>query len=273
MKLYLAIVMTLLATPTLAQQIPVDVENDPRYNSVCWVQNSAEYRALTTQIYRMAFTQFCIGLKDPYWSADEIQLSEGNFEQKKPAVILDVDETVLDNSPYNARNIELNLKYTTESWTAWCQEEKAGPVPGAVEFVRAVEGLGAEIFYVTNRQDDVRQSTLNNLKKLGFPVKDNHLLTKNSKKGRGGDKLSRRALVCKDHRVVLLIGDNLSDLFSGMEDSNTEQRNQVAKRKVRMLGSRWIVLPNPVYGSWERALPDGKEALITKSGSDSGGKK
>lgn len=245
-------------------QQEVDVKNDERYNAVCWVQNSAEYRLLTEQTYRMALTQLSIGAKDPKWSADEVQVVEGGYENKSPAVILDVDETVLDNSAFNARNVEDNRDYTTEEWNAWCLEEKALPIAGALDFIKGAQGIGVEVFYVTNREDDVRDATLNNLKALGFPVDEEHLLTKNSDKGRDGNKISRRASIAEKHRIVLLIGDNLSDLFTGMEVRNTKRRNEVAAEKTALLGSRLIVMPNPVYGGWQRALPEDKKALRTQ---------
>lgn len=241
-----------------------EVQNDERYNSVCWVQNSAEYRMLTEQTYRMALTQLYLGAKDSKWSADEVQVAEGGYEHKKPAVILDVDETVLDNSAYNARNLEMKLEYSTESWNAWCLEEKALPIAGALDFINAAKGIGVEVFYITNRQDDVRQATLNNLKALGFPVDEDHLMTKNSDEGRDANKISRRAAVAEDHRIVLLIGDNLSDMFTGMDVRNTKRRNEIAAEKTALLGSRLIVMPNPVYGGWQRALPKGKDALRTQ---------
>lgn len=261
------IIFALTSIPTsfaVAQQKPVNVEEDPRYGAVTWVQNSAEYRLLTEQTYRMALTQLYVGAKDKKWSADEVQVVEGGFEEKPPAVILDVDETVLDNSAYNARNVAKGEQYSTESWNAWCQEEKAGPIPGALEFIKAAKGIGVDVFYITNRHDDVRQATLNNLSALGFPVDEAHLLTKNSDKGRDGNKISRRATVAEKYRIVLLIGDNLSDLFTGMDVRNTKRRNEIAAEKTAMLGSRWIVMPNPVYGGWQRALPEGKKALATQ---------
>ena len=248
---------------TQAQQT-VDVKQDPRYDALTWVQNSAEYALLAEQTYRMALLQLSVGLQDRKWSADEGQVVDGEFENKPPAVILDCDETVLDNSAYNARNILAKKPYTTDSWNAWCLEEQADAIPGALNFVKRAEGLGVKIFYVTNRRDVVKQATINNLNKLGFSASESSVLTKNEDLGRGDDKVSRRAMVAKDHRIVLLIGDSMSDLCTGMDAPNTKQRNETASRKSAMLGSRWVVMPNPVYGGWQRALPKGEQALDAK---------
>ena len=108
-----------------AQQI--NVKSDPRYGALTWVQNSAEYALLTRQTYGLALVQLRIGMNDPKWSADEIQNAEGGFEDKPPAVILDCDETVLDNSVYNARNILHGKQYTTQAWNAWYSKNRQWP--------------------------------------------------------------------------------------------------------------------------------------------------
>jgi acid phosphatase len=90
------------------------------------------------------------------------------------------------------------------------------------------------------------------------------VLTKNKELGRGDDKVSRRAMVAKDHRIVLLIGDSMSDLCSGMDVNNTNRRNGIASKKTALLGARWIMLPNPVYGGWQQALPKAAKALKPK---------
>ncbi|MEM6364740.1 MAG: HAD family acid phosphatase [Planctomycetota bacterium] len=240
----------------------VDVESDKRFNAVAWMQNSAEYRLLTEQVFRSAQTQLQIGLHDPNWSADEVQLADNRFQRKKPAVILDCDETVLDNSAFNARNIADGLEYSRDSWNAWCSEANAGAVPGSLEFVNVAKSLGARVFFVTNREDLVKDATIRNLNALGFTATAGNVLTKNPEQGRGGDKISRRAMVARNHRIVLLIGDNMGDLCSEMDTTNPEERNRTASVKQSMLGSRWFMLPNPVYGGWQRALPTGRQALM-----------
>ena len=259
----LAVVFS-VADIAAAQQAPIDVKKDARFNAVAWVQNSAEYKLLTEQTYRMAMSQLYVGVHDRKWSADEIQVAQGGFEDKKPAIILDVDETVLDNSAFNARNVARGIDYSSEAWNAWCNEEKADVIPGSLEFVLAAQGLGVEVFFITNRRDEVKAATINNLKRLGFPADEDNVLTQNSKDNRDGRKKTRRAMVAKDHRIVLLIGDNMSDMCLDLDVRDNKQRNAIARKKTDLLGSRWIMIPNPVYGQWERALAEGADALNTK---------
>ena len=247
----------------VAQQA-VSPDQDPRYYAVVWVQQAAEFRLLAEQTYRYALTQLVVGLKDPHWSADEVQLQRGEYQNLPAAVILDLDETVLDNSFYNARNIVDGKNFTSQAWNQWCLEEKAELIPGALDFIHAAEGLGVKIFYLTNREDVVKQATINNLNRLGLKADQQNVLTLNPEAGRGDDKLTRRSAVAENYRVVMLIGDSMSDLCSGMDPADAATRNQVAAEKSKFLGTRWIMLPNPVYGGWQRVLPAGKDALELK---------
>lgn len=266
-SVFIAVVFVCLAVTvpqTATAQQKIDVKLDPRYDALTWVQNSAEYSLLAEQTFRMALSQLYVGMEDRKWSADEVQVVDGGYEDKPPAVILDCDETVLDNSAYNARNILTKKQYATDQWNAWCLEGKADAIPGALDFIKRAEALGVKVFYITNRRDVVKQATIKNLIELGFPADDSTVLTKNEDLGRGDDKVTRRASVAKDHRIVLLIGDSMSDLCVGMDVYNTQRRNEIASEKTALLGSRWIMMPNPVYGGWQRALPKAEKALKPK---------
>ncbi len=259
----LAACVSSVALPLRGQEAPdgPNARNDARFNALAWMQSSAEYRLMAEQTYRLAMVQLSVAVKDPAWCADEVQIREGGFEKKPPAVILDLDETVLDNSGFNARMIIDDALFTSESWNAWCNEEKATLIPGAMDFIRSADGLGVSLFFITNREDPVRKATIANLKALGIEASEKNVLTKNPDDGRGDDKVSRRAMVASSHRIVMLVGDSMSDLCSGMDEKDQARRNQTARDKTAMLGSRWIMMPNPVYGSWERALPAGNQAI------------
>ena len=265
-KLLTVIVVSFFCLALFGQDgVKPDPSKDPKLNALLWMQNAAEFRLLTRQAYRYAGGQLHRGLQDKNWSADEVQLQEGGFQGKKPAVILDVDETVLDNSPFNARNIIQGTAFNLENWNVWAHEEKARAVAGALEFITMAKKQGVEIFYVTNRRDGMRVATIKNLKALGFPVTQAHLLTRNDKAGRGGDKVSRRAMVAVKHRIVLLIGDNMADVCSQMDNTDRNERSRIAKQKGEMLETRWIILPNPVYGGWERALEKANESGLDQA--------
>lgn len=215
---------------------------DRRANALQWVRASAEYQVAAQQAYRLAKMQLDSALSNPSFCADEVQAANGGFEILPPAVILDVDETVLDNSEYNARRMKIGAEYESTSWKAWGDERSATAVPGAVEFLKYAESKGVQAFFVTNRKDDLRNATYDNLRKIGVSTTLDHVMTRNEKEGRAGDKLSRRATVAASHRIALLVGDNFADLTA---------KNRDDFKADPKLQDGWVLLPNPVYGHWE----------------------
>ena len=228
---------------------------DDNANATLWVQTSAEYVGATLQAYLQARLMLDQALQDPAWSADLEQQSGGGFGGLPPAVILDVDETVLDNSAYQARLILEQREYETASWNDWVREEKAIPVPGALEFTRYAASRGVTVFYVTNRRHSVEEPTRRNLVAHDFPFDAglDTLYTRDEEPDWGSDKGTRRRRVAERYRILLLLGDNLGDFVSGVETSR-EARASLVTDNAGFWGTRWIMLPNPQYGSWDGAL-------------------
>ena len=222
----------------------------PGLHATLWTQTSAGYRAAALQAYRLAGHSLKRALRDPGWSA----LVNGPRPDGSPAVILDVDETVLDNSPYQARRLRQGEGYTPESWAEWVGEAAAPAVPGALAFTRGADDVGVAVYYVTNRDASLEEATLRNLLALGFPVDSagERLMMQDERPGWGGDKRSRRLAVAEDHRVLLLVGDDLNDFVSGVRDSRAVYRQALDRHEERF-GRDWFMLPNPMYGTWERA--------------------
>lgn len=224
-------------------------------NATLWTQTGAEYEASALQAYELAGMMLEWALREPSWTASLEQLEAGGYEELPPAVILDVDETVLDNSPYQARLLLDDQEFATESWNDWVREARAEPVPGALEFTRAAADRGVTVFYVTNRNHVVEEPTRDNLAATGFPLRDDVdvLLTRDELPDWGSDKGTRRATVARDFRVLLLVGDNLGDFLDGVR-ADPAQRAAMLRERGGWWGRRWIMLPNPQYGSWEGAL-------------------
>ena len=222
-------------------------------DSVTWFRTSVEYRAITTQAYRLAALMLDRALADPSWTAAIEQT--GAFGSKPPAVILDVDETALDNSESEERNIRTGGAFTDERWAAWCNERKAPPIPGALEFTRAAAAKGVAVFYVTNRDRALEQATRDNLAKYGFPLDPNRdtVLTRAERpEWTSSDKSSRRSLVAQDFRILLLVGDDFGDFVQGARGT-LAARAALFDTHAAMWGLKWIALPNPLYGSWKTA--------------------
>lgn len=239
--------------PSLAAPAAVQPAKDERLTSVLWLQTSAEYRALAWSAFAQARRALDRALADPTWTAALEQ--GGDAAALPPAVIADVDETLLDNSAYEAESILAGATFDSERWRAWIERRAALPVPGAVEFARYAAERGVTLFYVTNRAAPEELATRENLARWGFPLRDDvdTLLAPGERPEWKSDKTSRRAEVARSHRVLLLLGDDLNDFVAGAW-STPEERAALAERHLARWGERWILLPNPYYGSWERAL-------------------
>jgi 5'-nucleotidase (lipoprotein e(P4) family) len=211
-------------------------DNEALLMGILWQQKSAEYRALVYQSFNIA--KMMIGRES------RIKRS------KKKAVVIDIDETVLDTSPYQAKAVTANQDYP-RGWKEWCNLAKAREVPGAREFLRYAVSKGFDIFYVSNRERALMESTIKNLRALGFPqvTKNRIYLRENSSSKRG-----RREIIERTHYIAILLGDNLNDFSDTFESRSIEDRFAETDRYQRYFGSRFIVLPNPAYGDWEKAL-------------------
>ena len=228
-------------------------ENRSNLDATLWVQTSAEYDAVARSVYRAAARDLPLLLADSSLTA---ALEQGpNYEALPAAVILDVDETVLDNSPYQARLLVSGEAYSSDTWAQWVAEAAAEAVPGALEFTRRADRLGIAVFYVTNRRAPQETATRANLERLGFPVRDapDVLLMRDERSEWTRAKSSRREVVAATHRVLMLIGDDLND-FADADGLTVAERDSLALLHGAFWGERWRVLPNPTYGSWERSL-------------------
>lgn len=217
----------------LQAEIPV---REFSIQSVLWQQHSAEYKALCYQAFNLAQMQL------------DILLQEKKNAGKPLAIVTDIDETVLDNSPYSAKQIETDQNYSKENWVNWGILERAKAVPGALSFFKHAHSKGIEIFYISNRYNIQQKETMKNLEAIGFPsVNAKHVLLKTTT----SEKEARRQTVLKDYEIVMLLGDNLSDFDELFDNKSTSKRNQLVKDLKTKFGKEFIVLPNPMYGDWE----------------------
>jgi 5'-nucleotidase (lipoprotein e(P4) family) len=233
--------------------VTVNRDTHEGLNGVLWMQTAAEYWALTSATYRNAQTTLEESLRDTSWTAS---LEQGSgYESRPGAVILDLDETVLDNSPLQAQLVLERTLYLPAIWDAWVSKMAAGLVPGSKDFIAFAESRGIRTFYVTNRTLAEQERTLTNLAALGIAASDATVLCV-GENGWTSDKTARRAEIAKTHRVLLLIGDDMSD-FVSTANLSPSQRTALAMSHASRWGRGWVLLPNPLYGSWERALYPG----------------
>jgi len=250
---YTAVLCSIFALGFAPPTAPTTYEN---LNAVLWMQTSVEYQASAVQTYRLAQVALVHALHDPHSTAALEQT--GNFENLPPAVILDLDETVLDNSVFEARMTTSGGSYSDAAWTAWVNERSAGLVPGAKEFLEFASAVGVAPIYITNRVCDVAKSddpTVEQLRELKLPldpVSDRLLCSKDSKES---DKTGRRRMCAAKFRILLQFGDQLGDFLQiPAASANLEGREKLFLAHQSMWGEHWFQLPNPTYGSWEGAV-------------------
>jgi len=230
-------------------------------NAVLWVQTAVEYRANSLQAFQLARRLLDDALADPSWTAALEQV--GNFGALPPAIILDVDETALDNSFFEARLTLDNEVYSEPLWDAWVLEEAAIPIPGALEFIQYATGRGVTVFYVTNRRAHLEDATRANLEATGFELPDDLdvlLMRGERPEWDASDKTPRRREVASGYRVLLMFGDNMGD-FTAASAGTVAERLEFADSHRDYWGSRWIMLANPTYGSFIGAVLDNNYGL------------
>ncbi len=234
------------------------VPSDDNLNAVVWQQTSEEYQLVTLGIWQAASRQLDRAIKNPHWDALTREDRDTPAEGLAPAVIVDVDETVLDNSPYQARLIRDHKSFDEFSWANWAHEEAATAVPGALAFAQKATARGVKVYYLSNRAEDLGTSTYNNLKKLGFPINSHEQFLGlgtilQGCEENGTEKSCRRRSIGRHHRVLLQVGDQIGDMATVIANT-PDGRKQSVEPYLSWVGERWFVLPNPTYGSWEPAL-------------------
>jgi len=211
--------------------------NEQLVMSVLWMEKSAEYRALCYQTFNLAKLRI----------DEELQKKH----TKPLAVVVDVDETVLSNSKYEAWLIGKDKQYSKDTWSQWISDAEATALPGAAKFLNYANSRGVSIFYITNRHESTRVGTLKNIQKVGFPNANNeHLLLKTTT----GNKTPRREIVKKDYEIAIYMGDSLTDFTNEFAGKTIEEQKAIADNYLQDWGDKFIVLPNSEYGNWDGAI-------------------
>ena len=207
-----------------------------------WYQNAAEVDALYQQGYNIATAKLKEYLKTP--------------SEKPYSIVLDLDETVLDNIPYQVQNVKDGTAFNAKDWDEWVQKAAAKPVAGAKEFLQFADKNKVQIYYISDRTDSQIDATIKNLEEQGLPFQGrDHLMFKKE-----GDKSKepRRQEVMKHTNLIMLFGDNLVDFADFSKTSETDREKLYEELKGEF-GEKFIIFPNPMYGSWETAVYKGEK--------------
>ena len=227
------------------------------------MQTSGEYVANCLQTYRIAADQVERNLKE--LQAREIGLP-AEQHGKPPAVVMDVDETVLDNAAYQTYLYDSGLDFTVENFTKFVTDQRKSirVIPGAKDFIARMEAIGVIVALITDRTEETRQATIESLAQGGVNTRGMEdaegvrLIV-----GHGEhDKVSRRAKVLAKYQVIGYVGDQLGDFSDEFTPKGenlaplkaAEMRRDAVYAARGKFGIEWFVLPQSVYGSWQRLL-------------------
>jgi acid phosphatase len=245
-----------LAATLLVFAAPAAVGQTPPHdilNATLWMQRSVEYKANSLSVFALAKMRLEQALADKNWTGAPAE-QKGAYQDLPPALILDLDETLIDNSRFQAWMVLNDKTFTPEVWTKFVNAQVTEAIPGALDFLKFAESKGVKLFYVSNRTAEEEAGTRKNLERLGFPMGGNvdTFLMARKKPDWGSAKGTRRAFVAKDYRVLLNLGDNFGDFVDAYRGSEAERLKVLEENKDRW-GREWIMLANPTYGSFESA--------------------
>lgn len=226
--------------------------SDPTLYALLWVRTSAEYEALCRQTFNIALEHV----------RREIKRQGVQTNDKPPAVVMDLDETVLDNSAYNVRLIKGGLRFSHDSWRRWNREnaDEITLVPGAKQFIKAIEKEDVKVIFVSNRSIVIKDITTDILLKFDLARKEELLSNDPPKlllRKLTSSKESRRETVRKHYNIIAFIGDNLGDFsddFRSPTVNSIDERREKVGAHADQWGTNWFVMPNPLYGYWTRYI-------------------
>lgn len=242
----LAAFIGLFTASVFAQQPVEKADLDYQVAAVLYMQKAAEYRALSFQAYNLARLRLDADLDKK--NVKKLPKDQRNLPR---AIVVDIDETVLDNSPAQASGIKNGRGFNLPDWYAWGDMKKAKAIPGAVDFLNYAVSKGVKVFYISNRDEVQKAATIENLKTAGFQdVSADNVLLRTQESG----KDARRAIAGGKHRIVMLMGDNLDDFTSAFEKKSVADRFAEVDKAREEFGRKFIVLPNAMYGTWENAI-------------------
>ena len=204
-------------------------------HSIYWQKNSAEYVALSYQAFNIAKLRLDKNVK--------------NYD-RKPAIVIDIDETILNNLPYNEMLIDSSKSFNEKSWSRWVNKKIAKAIPGSLEFLNYAQTKNIELIYLSNRRIENYEPTKENLISLGFPFNEKTLMLLRDDTT---DKTKRRNSLSK-YEIIMLIGDNLSDFDSVFYNKSNEKRINSVDSLSYLFGEKFILLPNLIYGDWDKGF-------------------
>ena len=258
-RFFIVLFVSFVFSACTTKQVAHAPENDL---GMSWVNHSAEYAAITMQVYQSATRDLQGLIDDESWSA---MPGHPQTSGLPPAVILDVDETTISNARFQLAFEPPMAQWKLEKWN---DEHISDPVPGVAAFVASAQKAGVTVFFVTNRPcnpvDGVadpcpqKAATVRDIGELGISTDEAHVLL-SQENGWDRAKIARREYVASSHRVIMLFGDDLGDfvpcvrtkLYGPCAEPATKESRRLAVEQFSLYwGNGWYMLPGPMHGSW-----------------------
>jgi len=258
-RLFIVLFVSLVGVSCTTTRVAHSPQDDL---GLLWVKHSAEYPAITMQVYQSATAALPGFINDKSWSAMPGHPVDGDLP---PAVVLDVDETVVSNIDFQIAHVR---PFTNRKLYDFYRANPAMPVPGVVEFVAAARAAGVDVFFVTNRPCEIiddnpdpcpqEQGVIEEIESIGIAVDAEHVMLADQD-GWDRAKIGRREHIARTHRVIVLIGDDLGDFLPCVRTSLYGPCTEAATKESRRLlveqysgywGNGWYILPGPTHGSW-----------------------
>lgn len=241
---YFVTTSSVAQTQETAQNVVAD--NEYQVGAILFMQKAAEYRALCYQAFNLAQMSL-----DADFDKKNLKNISKDERRKPRAIVVDIDETVLDNSPAQAFAVKNRRPFNLPDWYSWGEKRRAKAIPGAVDFLNYAVSKGVKIFYVSNRDEVQKPATIDNLKSVGFQdISGENVILRTKESG----KETRRKMISEKYRIVLLAGDNLNDFSDVFETRSIAERFAATDKNRQLFGRKYIVLPNAMYGDWESAI-------------------
>lgn len=248
-KLMLLPIATLIVISFLgcSSQNQTNLDQENLVLATLWFQKTPEAKALYLQGFNIA--------------KERVLEFKKSAEIKPQAVVVDLDETMIDNSPFQGKMIQSGMPFSNEMWGEWTSLAVAKAMPGAVEFTQFCDSVGVDVIYISNRSISDLAVTMQNMTELGFKfVDENNFYLKEEKSG----KEPRREKVSEKFDIVLLLGDNLNDFSEVFENRGDDWGVSLVNQYKNEFGRRFIIFPNPMYGEWEKNVYQHQKNLTEK---------
>ena len=222
---------------------PQQNPRESQISSYVWYQTSGEFRALCYQAYNLA----------------KLRLDQSLIEKtdRPKAIVFDIDETVLDNSASGAFEVKNKLLWSKDRFNQWVTKASSPEIAGATQFINYAKSKNVKVLFITNRLEFQIDDSIKNFKQIGIDVsRDDFYPLKEQ-----WSKESRRLDVLKNYDVILYLGDNLHDFHKDWDGVTSIERRNRVDLHAKDFGTKFIILPNPLYGDWESSLPKNVDRL------------